>query len=72
MEMVTVTCNCKHCKSYAAAKGITFPMSAEVNSAMHNAICTNRKGVHAMVQKAHQPPFGRMDSLQAKFGPWVA
>ncbi len=39
---------------------------------MAAAICGTAKGRHSMVQKAHQPPFGRMDAMQAKMGPWVA
>lgn len=68
----TVECKCKHCAEYADRKGLTLPLRAEVNERMAAAICTNRKGIHTMVQKAHQPPFGRMDAMQAKMGPWVA
>lgn len=67
-----VECSCKHCAEYAARKGLTLPLRAEVNVKMNAAICTTPEGVHAMVQKAIQPPFGRshVDPTQAKFGPW--
>lgn len=69
----TVECSCKHCAAYAERKGLTLPLRAEVNEKMAGAICATAKGRHSMVQKAHQPPVGgRMDAMQAKFGPWVA
>lgn len=67
-----IECSCKHCKAYAAKKGLTLPMRAEVNEKMAAAICKTATGRHNMVQKAHQPPFGRMDPMQAKMGPWAA
>lgn len=70
MDMVIVECKCKHCKAYAARKGLEFPMRANVNTRMHAAVCGTASGRHAMVSKAHVPPFGRMDSMQAKFGPF--
>ncbi|WP_157601816.1 hypothetical protein [Promicromonospora kroppenstedtii] len=69
---VTVECACKHCKAFAARTGQALPLRAEVNEKMAAAICGTAKGRHSMVQKAHQPPFGRMDAMQAKMGPWVA
>lgn len=67
-----VECACEHCRQYADRKGLTLPLRAEVNVKMAEAICSTAKGRHSMVQKAYQPPFGRMDTLQARFGPWVA
>ena len=67
-----VECSCKHCTAYAEAHAIPLPLRAEVNVKMNAAICTTPEGVHAMVKKAIQPPFGRPDPMQAKFGPWVA
>lgn len=72
MNTIIVECNCKHCTAFAAKKGLTLPLRAEVNEKMAAAICTNAKGTHNMVQKAFQPPFGRMDAMQAKMGPWIA
>jgi hypothetical protein len=72
MNFVTIECNCKHCKAFAAKEGLSLPLRASVNVKMHAAICTNAKGVHTMVQKAYQPPFGRMDAMQAKMGPFTA
>lgn len=68
---VVIECACKHCKAYAASKGLSLPMRAEVNEKMA-AVITTAKGRHSMVQKAHQPTFGRMDKMQAQFGPWAA
>ena len=69
----TVECACAHCADYAARKGLALPLRATVNVKMAEAICKTATGRHSMVQKAHQPPFGgRMDPMQAKFGPWVA
>ncbi|QCB93323.1 hypothetical protein [Cellulomonas shaoxiangyii] len=68
----TIECTCKHCAAFAERKGLAFPLRAEVNEKMAGAIATNARGRHSLVQKAHQPPFGRMDDMQAKFGPWVA
>jgi len=69
---MTIECACEHCRQYADREGLTLPLRAEVNVKMVEAICGTAKGRHAMVQKAHQPLFGRMDSMQAVFGPWVA
>ena len=66
-----VECSCFHCVKYADRKGLTLPLRAEVNVKMNAAICTTPEGVHAMVKKAHQFPFGRPDPTQAKFGPWA-
>lgn len=67
-----VECACEHCSQYAERKGLALPLRAEVNVKMAEATCGAAEGRHAMVQKAYQPPFGRMDALQARFGPWVA
>jgi len=67
-----VECSCWHCAKYAERKGLALPLRAEVNVKMNAAICTTPEGVHAMVKKAIQPPFGHPDPMQAKFGPWVA
>ena len=67
-----VECACEHCRQYAGRKGLAFPLRAEVNVKMAEAICGTVEGRHSMVQKAYQPPFGRMDALQATFGPWAA
>lgn len=68
----TVECACAHCGEYADRKGLSIPLRAEVNIRMAEAVCGTTEGRHSMVQKAYQPPFGRMDSMQARFGPWVA
>lgn len=67
-----VECACAHCRQYADRKDLAFPLRAEVNVKMAEAICGTAEGRHSMVQKAYQPPFGQMDAMQAKFGPWVA
>ncbi|MFI2486881.1 hypothetical protein ACH47X_08225 [Promicromonospora kroppenstedtii] len=67
-----VECACEHCGEYANRKGYALPLRAEVNVKMAEAICGTVKGRHSMVRKAFEPPFGRVDPLQAKFGPWVA
>lgn len=67
-----VECACEHCSHYADRKGLALPLRAEVNVKMAEAICGTPKGRHTMVQKAYQPPFGRLDSMQATFGPWIA
>lgn len=67
-----IECACKHCAEYAERKGLTLPLRAEVNVKMAAAICTSAKGRHSLVQKAHVPPFGRVDAMQAEFGPWAA
>ena len=69
---VIVECECEHCRQFANRRDLTLPLRAEVNVKMAEAICGTAKGRHSMVQKAHQPPFGRMDRLQVTFGPWVA
>lgn len=69
---VIVECDCEHCVQYADRKDLRLPLRAEVNVKMAAAICGTAKGRHSMVQKAYQPPFGRPDPMQAKFGPWVA
>jgi hypothetical protein len=67
-----VECACEQCTEHAERKGLAPPLRAEVNVKMAEAICGTAAGRHSMVQKAHQPPFGRMDALQARFGPWIA
>jgi hypothetical protein len=67
-----IECSCDHCRQYADRKGLTLPLRAEVNVKMAEVICSSAEGRHSMVQKAYQPPFGQMDAMQAKFGPWVA
>lgn len=67
-----VECACSHCRQHANRKGLVFPLRAEVNVKMADAICGTAEGRHSMVQKAHQPPFGQMDAMQARFGPWIA
>lgn len=67
-----VECACEHCRRYANRMGHSLPLRAAVNVKMAEAVCGTAEGRHAMVQKAYQPPFGRVDALQAKFGPWVA
>lgn len=69
---VIVECGCEHCAHYADRKELALPLRAEVNVKMAEAICGTAEGRHSMVQKAYQPPFGRMDPMQARFGPWVA
>jgi len=67
----TVECACKFCAEYAERKGLTLPLRAEVNVKMNAAIGGTAKGRHSIVQKAHQPLAGHVDTMQAKFGPWA-
>lgn len=65
----TIECSCEFCAKYADRKGLTLPLRAEVNVKMF-AVVRTAKGRHSLVQKAYQPPFGRPDPMQQRFGPW--
>ena len=65
MSTTTVECNCKHCRTFASKKGLALPMRATVDARKAAVI-----PAHNLVKMAHQPPFGRMDAMQQKFGPW--
>ncbi|MFD2792910.1 hypothetical protein ACFS27_05035 [Promicromonospora vindobonensis] len=71
---VIVECGCEHCVQYADRKDLGLPLRAEeVNvEVAAAAICGTAKGLHSVVQKAYQLPFGRVEPMQEKFGPWVA
>ena len=68
----TIECACMYCAAYAARKCLPLPLRAEVNVKMLAAIGTTANGIHALVKKAVQPPFGTPDPMQQHFGPWVA
>ena len=72
LPTTVVECACEHCRQYADRKGLDLPLRAEVNVKMAEAICGTARGRHSMIQKAYRPPFGRMDAMQAMFGPWAA